>query len=73
MVMMFMYHYMFDNYLDLGKLRLVFLWFILKLVSIFIVGINQSLYGKQLVIQLVFRIVLSIWNQKYLEVKDKAT
>ena len=73
MVMMFMYHYMFDNYLDLGKLRLVFLWFILKLVSIFIVGINQSLYGKQLVIQLVFRIVLSIWHQKYLEVKDKAT
>ena len=68
-----MYHYMFDNYLDLGKLRLVFLWFILKLVSIFIVGINQSLYGKQLVIQLVFRIVLSIWHQKYLEVKDKAT
>ena len=54
-----MKHHVFDDCLDLGKLRIMFIHF---LISILLDGTNQILHGELVVIQIVVHIVLTTWN-----------
>ena len=53
-----MNHHLFDKFLDLLKLRVMFVQFILEIISILLVVIYQSFHNEQLGIQLVVRIYL---------------
>ena len=57
-----MNYHLFDKCLDISQIRVIFVKFLLELISDLLVDTHQNLYTNELVFQLFIHIVFPTWH-----------
>ena len=60
-----MNYHLFDKCLDISQIRVIFVKFLLELISDLLVDTHQNLYTNELVFQLFIHIVFPTWHLEF--------